>query len=283
MWILLGIIAALCWGIYPALMKIANRKNSTTKIIMIGMAVGAAVISLGSANISAIALIPSIITGLVWASGMFFAQKAISLGADISRLTPLYNTNTFVAVFIGVLFLGELPASIPDLIRLLLGAALIVLGGIAVTHSPKKVSTNTNYSWILLGILAALCWGIYPALMKEATISGATTGNIFLGMMIGALLLFTISPKEKRGRVSFQTIIWSLLAGLVWAGGMFFAQKAISLGADIARLTPLYNTNTLIAVIIGFVVLKEWPKNQKQKFLIIAGAMLVVLGASLVV
>jgi len=137
--------------------------------------------------------------------------------------------------------------------------------------------------WILLGIIAALCWGIYPALMKEATISGATTGNIFLGMMIGALLLFTISPKEKRGRVSFQTIIWSLLAGLVWASGMFFAQKAISLGADIARLTPLYNTNTLIAVIIGFVVLKEWPKNQKQKFLIIAGAMLVVLGASLVV
>ena len=128
MWILLGIIAALCWGIYPALMKIANRKNSTTKIIMIGMAVGAAVISLGSANISAIALIPSIITGLVWASGMFFAQKAISLGADIARLTPLYNTNTLIAVIIGFVVLKEWPKNQKQKFLIIAGAMLVVLG-----------------------------------------------------------------------------------------------------------------------------------------------------------
>jgi uncharacterized membrane protein len=213
---------------------------------------------------------------------MFFAQKAISLGADISKLTPLYNINTLVAVFVGMLFLGELPGSIAELIRLLLGAVFIVLGGIGVTYSPRENRVSNNRAWIILGIMAALCWGVYPPLMKVATISGATTGNIFLGMMIGALLLFIVSNKERKGSLSGQTITWTLFAGLTWAAGMFFAQKAISMGADIARLTPIYNTNTLIAVAIGFIALRELPKNKKQKFLIIIGAILVVLGASLV-
>jgi uncharacterized membrane protein len=73
-----------------------------------------------------------IMQGFLWGMGMIFTFLAFGGGADASRLVPLYNTNTLVSVFLGILFLHELPA--PDQrLKVVSGAALIVVGSILVS------------------------------------------------------------------------------------------------------------------------------------------------------
>ena len=73
----------------------------------------------------------------------------------------------------------------------------------------------------------------------------------------------------------------ALIAGIIWSVGFLAIAIAISQKADIARLAPIYNTNTLIAVLLGIIFLKEIP-DASSIFRIIGGAVLIVVGAVLV-
>lgn len=73
-----------------------------------------------------------IMQGFLWGTGMICTFLAFSGGADASKLVPIYNTNTLVSVFLGLIFLHELPA--PDQrIKVISGALLIVIGSILVS------------------------------------------------------------------------------------------------------------------------------------------------------
>jgi len=87
---------------------------------------------------SGLVLSPSVLflgmlTGALWAGGMLFTFIAFSSGAEAAKLVPIYNTNTLIAIFLGITFLHELPA--PDQrIKVITGAALIVVGSILVSQ-----------------------------------------------------------------------------------------------------------------------------------------------------
>jgi len=68
----------------------------------------------------------------LWALGQLFAILALVNKAPVSRLTPIYNTNTLVAVLLGIILLRELPTG-ASTIKVLIGAVLIVIGGILVS------------------------------------------------------------------------------------------------------------------------------------------------------
>lgn len=75
-----------------------------------------------------------IMQGFLWGLGMIFTFLAFSGGADASRLVPLYNTNTLVSVFLGIMFLHELP--VPDQrLRVVTGALLIMVGSVMVSKT----------------------------------------------------------------------------------------------------------------------------------------------------
>jgi uncharacterized membrane protein len=77
-------------------------------------------------------LILGTLSGALWAAGMIFTFFAFSSGAEAAKLVPIYNTNTLIAVFLGIAILHELPA--PDArIKVVTGAALIVIGSILVS------------------------------------------------------------------------------------------------------------------------------------------------------
>ena len=63
--------------------------------------------------------------------------------------------------------------------------------------------------------------------------------------------------------------------------GFLAVAVAIAQKADVARLAPIYNANTIIAVLLGIIFLKEIP-NASQIFRVVAGAVLIVIGAVLV-
>lgn len=73
-----------------------------------------------------------LLQGCFWALGMVFTFLAFSSGAEASRLVPIYNTNTLVAVFLGIVFLHELP--MPDeRAKVITGAVMIIIGSILIS------------------------------------------------------------------------------------------------------------------------------------------------------
>jgi uncharacterized membrane protein len=64
--------------------------------------------------------------------------------------------------------------------------------------------------------------------------------------------------------------------------GMIFAFLALRGGADVARLVPLYNANTLIALLLAITLLHEIPQS-RELIKLTTGSALIILGAILVV
>ncbi len=132
--------------------------------------------------------------------------------------------------------------------------------------------------WVADGIMAAICWGSYIILLKLG--GDEASGEMRLVWMLpGAIIAAALSWLFGRG-ASPATISSRLIyisAGAIWGSGMLFAAKAIEHGADVSRLAPLYNTNVLISLILGVIILRE-PLSLKT----VLGAILVVIGGALV-
>ncbi|MEK6891982.1 MAG: GRP family sugar transporter, partial [Nanoarchaeota archaeon] len=99
---------------------------------------------------------------------------------------------------------------------------------------------------------------------------------------LGIIVIFGVVLLFKPG-INFDWKSNGLLfvSGLIWGIGFLAVAIAISQNADIARLAPIYNTNTLITVLLGILILKEVP-DATNMFRVISGAVLIVVGAILV-
>jgi uncharacterized membrane protein len=103
-------------------------------IAIVVMIISYALVALQQGNVSVTSplLFFGIMQGFFWGCGMICTFLAFSGGVDASRLVPIYNTNTLVSLFLGVVFLHELPA--PDeRLKVISGALLIVIGSILVS------------------------------------------------------------------------------------------------------------------------------------------------------
>lgn len=138
-------------------------------------------------------------------------------------------------------------------------------------------------NWVFYGIVAAICFGINTILYKIASQKGnfspAFGSLVFgIGILIAFLVYFFAKPSLQ---FEWKSTTLAIAAGIIWAIVFLAIAIAIAQKADVARLAPLYNANTLLAVLLGIVFLKEIP-DVSQMFRVIAGAMLIVIGSILV-
>ena len=143
-WLLFGLLAALCYGANAIFAKVATSSKYFAvgqAVFMLLMLLGIGIVFIANAIVTKgdftlpsnpLALGACVAAGILWGLGMMFTTWALVGGADISRLTPIYNTNTLVAVILGILVLGELPSS-PDKLKVITGALLIVIGSVLVS------------------------------------------------------------------------------------------------------------------------------------------------------
>jgi uncharacterized membrane protein len=142
-------------------------------------------------------------------------------------------------------------------------------------------------TWLVYGLIAALLWGGYIVVAKVATSEkyfGINSSYVSLLMLIGIAVVFIANTiYEGKFELPQNTggMAIGILAGALWALGMVVSLKAIAAGADVAKLTPIYNTNTLVAVILGIIILNELPSADNM-LRVLAGAVLIVIGAILV-
>ena len=134
-------------------------------------------------------------------------------------------------------------------------------------------------NWIIYGVLASIFWGSYIVLTKITATKGINQNTITILMLIGIAIVFIINaeingiqiPQNKTG------ILLGITAGGLWALGMIMSILAITKGADVSRLAPIYNTNTLVTVILGILILQE-----ELTIKTIAGAILIILGGIII-
>ena len=148
-------------------------------------------------------------------------------------------------------------------------------------HAEPTMSTQT-VGILLGGVLAAVFFGLSGAFVKSATQAGIGTGLFLLcagiGTGLAGLLLFLLLPDKT---FSLRSGAYSSLTGLSWALGAGLVSVAIAKYAmPISKLVPIYNTNTLITVLIGLVIFLEWKDVNPAKLLL--GAVLVIVGTTLV-
>lgn len=135
---------------------------------------------------------------------------------------------------------------------------------------------------VLGGLIPALFFGFSSIFAKAAARSGVAV-SVYLAL-IGAAILFTAVcfylyvPERTLNLVSGS---YSFLAGLSWAVAAGFVLVALSLyNAPLAKLVPIYNSNTLVAVLLGLVVFSEWREVSLPRLLV--GAVLIIVGGIIV-
>ena len=169
-------------------------------------------------------------------------------------------------------------------------------------------------TWLMYGLISSLFWGTYTVISKVVTsekylkIDSANASLLMLAGIVlifltfflikvnnlsiimkglGIILIFVIIVysvfvlKEVGVSITLPVILFGLLQGVLWALGMVFTLLAFSSGAEAARLVPIYNTNTLIAVFLGIVFLHELPAPD-ERIKVITGALMIVVGSILI-
>jgi transporter family protein len=238
------------------------------------------------------AVLSAIGFALFWSLGIGLILLAVErYGASISQLAPLYNSATLITVLLGLWLFAEWQEV--GALPLLLGAVAIVAGAVIVTRASKEPPSGPDNAGpssrarrrralLIGGLLPAVALGVTGPLMKNAMRGGLGTGEFLavFGIALAAIGL-ACRPWRDGRRIPRAAVATGIATGVLWTLGTTLTLVALGrLGASISQLTPLFNMNTLVVVLLGLWLFKE-HRHMRPAPLVI-GAALVILGAVLV-
>ena len=134
MWVLLSILAALCWAISATIDKFIFAKwikQSFIPMILLGFfgLIISVIITVyhGLSSLSYFNIFLAIVAGIVYILSNGFFLKALQV-EEVSRIVPLAYLSSLIVLFYAVIFLGEVLT-----IYKYIGIFLLVLGAILIS------------------------------------------------------------------------------------------------------------------------------------------------------
>jgi uncharacterized membrane protein len=141
---------------------------------------------------------------------------------------------------------------------------------------------SNSTALILGGVLPALIYGGAAIFQKMSTSLGISLSAYLVATGIGIVTVgigfylfdhsFSFSIKSGFYAISFG-LTWGIASALV-------AYTLLNFEVPISQLVPLYNMNTLVAVILALIIFSEWKDLDTIK--LFSGSVLIVFGAILV-
>lgn len=135
---------------------------------------------------------------------------------------------------------------------------------------------------IVGGLIPALLYGITGIFSKSAMQIGIGLAPylIIIGVTIAVTgLVFGFFQSDWT--VSTQSALHSIGLGATWGFGTGLVAIGLSTyGVPLGKLVPLYNMNTLIAVLLALWIFAEWQSVKVPQLLI--GSVLIVIGGTMV-
>jgi transporter family protein len=135
---------------------------------------------------------------------------------------------------------------------------------------------------IVGGIIPALLFGVCNVSSKASIQASIGTGPylILCGLavsLVGVVVSFFFGDRT----VNSTSAAYAFLFGLLWASGAGFVAIGLSkYQVPVSKLSPLYNTNTLVTVLLALVIFSEWKEVDVPQ--LVGGAALIVFGSLLV-
>jgi len=132
------------------------------------------------------------------------------------------------------------------------------------------------------GLLPAFLYGVTGILQKMSARAegGAGMYLIFLGLgtVIVGVVFHLLLPEPP---ISIRPASFALIAGLSFSlGAGLISVALINYEAAISQLTPLYNMNVLITVVLGLLIFAEYRDMHALRLLM--GTLLLISGGILV-
>jgi drug/metabolite transporter (DMT)-like permease len=206
----------------------------------------------------------------------------------LSVAFPLWNSNSLLGIFWGVVFFGELRQSGWRRWAGVLGGAVVMCVGAATLAVASSTQAPAAHSmrgvWAALG--AGVLWGTMYVPYRKAYLSGMNPLSFVtfftfgeLGMMaalaVGYLGLAPLWQELTRAR---DVLFWLMCGGFIWVIGDVFQQYAAKY-SGISRGIPLSNTNQLWGLLWGLFVFGELHGSGSTTYMqVVGGSLLMMLG-----
>src|SRR5216683_84504 len=232
-------------------------------------------------------IIWALLAGCMWAVAntmTIFAIRDIGLSVAF----PLWNSNSLLGIFWGVIFFGELRQAGWRRWAGVLGGAVVMCVGATLLAVASSTQAPAGHSvrgvWAALG--AGALWGTMYVPYRKAYLSGMNPLSFVtfftfgeLGMMatlaIGYLGLATLWEQLLQAR---DVLFWLMLGGFIWVIGEVFQQYAAKY-SGISRGIPLSNTNQLWGLLWGLFVFGELRGSGTATYVqVVGGSLLMMLG-----
>jgi drug/metabolite transporter (DMT)-like permease len=277
----LALLSALLFGAMSVGLRIGLGKHPDPELATVATIAGAlvvvvlaAAVEAPSRGIHAGAAWPFLLAGLLQPGvGQLFVTKAIEL-AGASRSSVVFGMAPLVSVTIALVLLGE-PASVP----LIVGAVLIVGGGIELARERAKPEHVRRFGLVLAFVATAL-FATRDNLLRHLAVGTSVPPAIaaLAALLGGALVIGPALGPRLRG----HTIMRPSLPFLVV--GVFFGLSYVSLFEAYYRgrvtvVSPLIATESLWGIVLSILFKREVEVVGRR---LVIGALLVVAGGVLI-
>ncbi len=233
----------------------------------------------------------AVLAGCLWAVAntlTIFAVRDVGL----SIAFPLWNSNSLLGIFWGVIFFNELRGA--DWRRWLgvVGGALLMFAGataLAIASSGDTASPNATRG-VIAALAAGVLWGTMYIPYRKAYLTGMSPMSFITFFTIGELGMMTSLAVVYSGGAAAlwqemsaarHVLFWLLLGGFVWVIGDLFQQYAVKY-AGITRGIPLSNTNQLWGLLWAILVFGELRGGDAPIGQVILGSIIMALGAGVI-
>jgi glucose uptake protein GlcU len=234
----------------------------------------------------------AVLAGCLWAVAntlTIFAVRDVGLAIAF----PLWNSNSLLGIFWGILFFNELRGA--DWRRWVgvLGGALLMFAGataLAIASSIQAPRADAVRG-VVAALTAGVLWGTMYIPYRKAYLTGMsplafitffTVGE--LGMMTTLAVVYSggVTPLWNELSGARHVLFWLLLGGFVWVIGDLFQQYAVKY-AGITRGIPLSNTNQLWGLLWAVLVFGELSGATSSVYTqVIGGSLIMALGAGVI-
>jgi drug/metabolite transporter (DMT)-like permease len=230
-----------------------------------------------------------ILAGCLWAVANTLTIFAIR-DVGLSIAFPLWNMNSLVGIFWGVVLFNELRHSgFRRWLSVLGGAGLMFIGAALLAWaSSSQTSPQHAIRGVVAALVAGLLWGTMYVPYRKAYLTGMNPLSFVTFFTVGELVTMGILATTYVGGASAlarelvktrEILFWLLLGGFIWVIGDLLQQYAAKY-VGISRGIPLSNTNQLWGLAWGVLVFGELHGRGASLYAqVIGGSLLMAAGA----
>ncbi len=234
----------------------------------------------------------AVLAGCLWAVANTLTIFAVR-NVGLSIAFPLWNSNSLLGIFWGILFFQELRgADWRRWLGVLGGAVLMFAGATALAiASAAQVPPRDAARGVAAALSAGALWGTMYIPYRKAYLTGMSPLSFItfftvgeLGMMTALALTYSggAGPLWAQLSGARHVLFWLLAGGFVWVVGDLFQQYAVKY-AGIARGIPLSNTNQLWGLLWGILVFGELRGASHSVLAqVIGGSIVMAFGAGVI-